>query len=82
MAMLPEYGIGVVAFGNVTYASLGNVNLQVLDLMVKTADLKPRQLPVSSILAQRKAEILKVIPAWDSAENTGIFARISSRTIR
>ena len=72
--ILPEYGIGVVAFGNVTYASLGNVNLQVLDLMVKTADLKPRQLPVSSILAQRKAEILKVIPAWDSAENSGIFA--------
>ena len=72
--VMPEYGIGVVAFGNVTYASLGGVNLQVLDLMIKEAGLKPRQLPVSNILAQRKAELLKVIPAWENAEKSGIFA--------
>ncbi|CAN5323050.1 hypothetical protein BH10ACI2_BH10ACI2_06300 [soil metagenome] len=72
--ILPEYGIGVVAFGNVTYASLGTVNLQVLDLMIKEADLKPRQLPVSDILAQRKAELLKVIPSWETGEKSGIFA--------
>lgn len=72
--ILPEYGIGVVAFGNVTYASLGNVNLQVLDLIIKTADLKPRQLPVSDILAKRKAELLKVIPSWETGEKSGIFA--------
>ncbi|MBK6749999.1 MAG: serine hydrolase [Acidobacteria bacterium] len=72
--IMPEYGIGVVAFGNVTYASLGGITLQVLDLMVKNADLKPRQLPVSNILAQRKAELLKIIPAWENAEKSGIFA--------
>ena len=42
--------------------------------MIREAGLKPRQLPVSAILAKRKAELLKVIPAWDSAENSGIFA--------
>lgn len=72
--IMPEYGIGVVAFGNVTYASLGTVNLQVLDLLIKTADLKPRQLPVSDILARRKAELLKVIPSWETGEKSGIFA--------
>lgn len=72
--IMPEYGIGVVAFGNVTYASLGGVNLQVLDLLIKTANLKPRQLPVSDILAKRKAELLNVIPAWENAEKSGIFA--------
>ncbi|MFT3743088.1 MAG: serine hydrolase domain-containing protein [Pyrinomonadaceae bacterium] len=72
--IMPEYGIGVVAFGNVTYASLGTVNLQVLDLIIKTADLKPRQLPVSDILAKRKAELLKVIPSWETGEKSGIFA--------
>ncbi len=72
--VMPDYGIGVVAFGNVTYASLGNVNLQVLDLMVREAGLKPRQLPVSDILAKRKAEILKVIPSWETGEKSGIFA--------
>ncbi len=72
--VMPEYGIGVVAFGNVTYASLGNVNLQVLDLMIREAGLKPRQLPVSDILSKRKAELLKVIPAWETGEKSGIFA--------
>lgn len=72
--IMPEYGLGVVAFGNVTYASLGGVNLQVLDLLIKTADLKPRQLPVSDILAKRKAELLKIIPSWENAEKSGIFA--------
>ena len=54
--------------------ALGNVNLQVLDLIIKTADLKPRQLPVSDILAKRKAELLKVIPSWETGEKSGIFA--------
>ncbi len=72
--VMPEYGLGIVAYGNVTYASLGNVNLQILDLIIKEAGLKPRQLPVSTILAQRKAELLKVIPAWENAEKSGIFA--------
>ncbi|CAN5322975.1 hypothetical protein BH10ACI2_BH10ACI2_06280 [soil metagenome] len=42
--------------------------------MIKEAGLKPRQLPVSNILAQRKAELLKVIPAWETGEKSGIFA--------
>jgi CubicO group peptidase (beta-lactamase class C family) len=72
--VMPDYGIGIVAFANRTYAGVGNVNLQVLDLIIKEAGLKPRQLPVSSILARRKAELLKVIPSWENAEKSGIFA--------
>ncbi len=72
--VMPEYGLGIVAYGNVTYASLGNVNLQILDLIIKEAGLSPRQLPTSAILAQRKAELLKIIPTWENAEKSGIFA--------
>ncbi len=72
--VMPEYGIGIVAFGNVTYAGLANVNLQIFDLIIREAGLKPRQLPVSPILAQRKAELLKIIPSWENAEKSGIFA--------
>lgn len=72
--IMPDYGIGIVAFGNVTYANLGGMTLQALDLMVKKAGLKPRQLPVSNILAQRKSELLKIIPAWENAEKSRIFA--------
>ncbi len=72
--VMPDYGIGIVAFANRTYAGVGGVNLEILDLIIKEAGLKPRQLPVSAILAQRKAELLKVIPAWENAEQSGIFA--------
>ncbi len=39
--IMPEYGIGVVAFGNRTYAPMGSVNLKVLDTLIKMAGLKP-----------------------------------------
>lgn len=72
--VMPDYGIGIVSFANRTYAGVGGVNLEILDLIIKEAGLKPRQLPVSNILARRKAELLKVIPAWENAEKSGIFA--------
>lgn len=72
--VMPEYGIGIVAFGNVTYAGLGNINLEILDMIIRDAGLKPRQLPVSAILEKRKAELLKLLPSWEKAESSGIFA--------
>ena len=72
--VMPEYGIGVVAYGNLTYASMGAVNWAVLDTLIQSAGLKPRQLPVSPILAQRKAELVKLLPDWTNAERSSIFA--------
>ncbi|WP_234734273.1 serine hydrolase domain-containing protein [Tellurirhabdus bombi] len=72
--VLPEYGIGVVAYGNLTYASMGNVNFAVLDTLINLAGLKTRQLPVSPILAQRKAELVQLLPDFTKAEASKIFA--------
>lgn len=72
--IMPEYGIGVVAFANRTYAPFGFINLQVLDTIVKTAGLQPRQLPPSKILEQRKNELVKLLPGWQNAQKSGIFA--------
>lgn len=72
--ILPEYGIGVISYANLTYAGMGSVNSAVLDTLVAIGKLQPRQLPVSSILAQRKAELLKLLPNWKNAEQSGIFA--------
>ncbi len=72
--ILPDYGIGVIAYGNLTYAGLGGVNSAVLDTLVAIGNLQPRQLPISNILAQRKAEIVKLLPDWTNAEQSGIFA--------
>ncbi|HLK30684.1 MAG TPA: serine hydrolase domain-containing protein [Puia sp.] len=72
--ILPEYGIGVILFANVTYASTGGVNLQVLDTIVRLACLQPRQLPPSQILTLRRNEIVKLLPDFSAAKTSGIFA--------
>jgi len=72
--IMPGYGIGVVAFANRTYSPFGTVNLRVLDTIIKIAGLQPRQLPPSKILEQRKNELVKILPGWNKAEQSGIFA--------
>lgn len=72
--MLPDYGIGIIAFGNLTYAGLNTPNWAVIDLLLTKANLQPRQLPVSAVLAQRKAELVALLPNWANAERSPIFA--------
>jgi CubicO group peptidase (beta-lactamase class C family) len=72
--IMPEYGIGVVLLANVTYAPTTSINLKVLDSVIKLAGLKPMQLPVSTILNQRKNELVKLLPNFSNAKQSGIFA--------
>lgn len=61
---LPEYGLGVISFANLTYAGTGGVNLRVLDTIIRSAGLKPYAIPPSAILKQRKEELVKLLPDW------------------
>ncbi|HEY0669359.1 MAG TPA: serine hydrolase domain-containing protein [Sphingobacteriaceae bacterium] len=72
--IVPDYGIGIISFSNRTYAPTNNLNLQVLDTLIAMAKLKPRKLPVSDILNQRKAELIRLLPEWKDAENANLFA--------
>ena len=72
--IMPDYGIGVMAFANRTYAPMGVINLRVLDTLIKIAGLQPRQIVPSKTLEQRKNELLKILPDWNNAEKSGIFA--------
>lgn len=72
--IMPEYGIGIVSFANRTYAPMGFVNLKILDTIIKIAQLQPMQLPASKILEQRKNELVKLLPDWNNAQQSGIFA--------
>jgi hypothetical protein len=72
--IMPEYGIGVILFANLTYATAGDINIQVLRMLTKDAQLKPRQLPPSQILKERKEALIKLLPDWNGAEKNGIFA--------
>jgi CubicO group peptidase (beta-lactamase class C family) len=72
--IMPEYGIGVVCFANLTYARAGTPNNMVLDTLLALSGIKPRQLPASAILDQRKDDLLKVIADWSTARASTIFA--------
>jgi CubicO group peptidase (beta-lactamase class C family) len=71
--LLPEYGIGIVAFSNLTYANMGAPCNQALDTIVQLVQLKKRVLPVSPTLQKFQEQIVKLIPNW-STEYDKMFA--------
>jgi CubicO group peptidase (beta-lactamase class C family) len=72
--ILPDYGIGIVSLANRTYSGVGRINVHILDTLVKRAGLRPRMIPPSLILEQRKNELVKLFPDWKDAATSGIFA--------
>jgi CubicO group peptidase (beta-lactamase class C family) len=67
MTWLPEYGIGIVSFANLTYTNWGRVTATALDAIVKTGDLKPRVPQPSKALTDARAAVSQLIARWDEA---------------
>ncbi len=72
--ILSDYGIGVICFSNLTYANTAIINMTVLDTLVTLARLKPRAPVVSAILEQRQKELVALLPDWNKAGESPIFA--------
>jgi CubicO group peptidase (beta-lactamase class C family) len=72
--ILPDYGIGIMLFANVTYASTNFINTAVLDTILRITHMQPRQMPPSTILTQRRNEMVKLLPGYEAAKTSGIFA--------
>lgn len=72
--ILPEYDLGIVSFANLTYANLSTINYQIIDTLIRIAELKPRELPPSDIFLKRSNELYKLLPDWKNAEGSGLFA--------
>ena len=45
-----------------------------VDTIIKMAELQPMQLPPSKILEQRKSQLVNILPDWNNAEQSGLFA--------
>ncbi len=60
-SILPEYGIGLVSFANLTYAPMDKINLQILTKIVDEANLQPRCPSPSALLIQRQASVIKLL---------------------
>jgi CubicO group peptidase (beta-lactamase class C family) len=72
--IMPEYGIGVAIFSNRTYAPISRLTLTLLDTLLAVSQIKPYALPPSSILEQRKNELVSFLPLWNNATTSKIFA--------
>ena len=68
MRWLPEYGVGIIAFGNRTYTGWGGVADEALAALAKSGGLQPRAVQPSPALTSAKAS--RVV-ADDIAGTTG-----------
>ncbi len=69
----PEYGIGIMAFCNLTYTTPWQLK-EIEKLIFDKLELKPRELPVSSILQKRKDQIVETFQEGEDALKADIFA--------
>jgi CubicO group peptidase (beta-lactamase class C family) len=72
--IMPEYGIGIAIFSNRTYAPISRFTLSLLDTVLAVSKIRPYELPPSSILEQRKNELVSILPSWNKAAESKIFA--------
>jgi len=72
--MLPDFGLAVISFDNRTYGGTSVINLAVADTILSLSGLARRQLPATAILERRKEQLISLLPDWEGAESSGIFA--------
>jgi CubicO group peptidase (beta-lactamase class C family) len=65
MTWLPEYGVGFIAFGNVTYTGWGRVATSVFDALVKTGGVSPRSPQPSPALSGARDAVSTLVVRWD-----------------
>jgi CubicO group peptidase (beta-lactamase class C family) len=65
MRWLPEYGVGIIAFGNRTYSGWGGVFDQALTLLAETGALQPRMADPSPDLVKMRETVTRLVTAWN-----------------
>jgi len=69
----PEYGVGVMAFGNLTYTRPYPLSA-ITKLLFDSLNLQPRKLPVSDILVERQNQLVEWIQSADTELESKILA--------
>src|SRR4051794_40325165 len=65
MTWLPEYGVGIIAFGNLTYTGWGGVATRALEMLVAKGELRPRQPLPAAALTEARDKVSRLIANWD-----------------
>lgn len=67
MRWLPEYGVGIITMGNVTYAGWGGLFTDTLAALARTGALRPRVVRASPALLLAQKDVTQLILKWDDA---------------
>ena len=65
MQWLPDYGVGIIAFGNVTYTGWSRVVGEAIDRLDRTGGLRPREIRPSPALVSARDAVSKLVVRWD-----------------
>jgi hypothetical protein len=65
MRWLPEYGVGVIAFGNRTYTGWGPPIDAAMAALVQTGGLQPRMAEPAPALIEARAQVSRLVINWD-----------------
>jgi hypothetical protein len=67
MRWLPEYGVGIVAFGNLTYTGWSGTVDRAVDALSRTGGLQPRTIQPSPALTAARDAAASLVLKWDDA---------------
>lgn len=65
MRWLPEYGVGLIAFGNRTYTGWGKPFDDALEVLASTGALQPRVIEPAPALLRARAGVSALLERWD-----------------
>ncbi len=74
MRWLPEFGVGIIALGNLTYTSWGGVTDQALEAISRTGGLVPRVPQPAPVLVERREQVSRLVLHWDNVLADSIAA--------
>jgi hypothetical protein len=74
MQWLPEYGIGIIAFGNRTYTPWAGPVAAALAVLKERAGLEPRQAVPAKALVEARERVTRLVLHWDDGLAKAIAA--------
>jgi CubicO group peptidase (beta-lactamase class C family) len=74
MRWLPEYGVGIVVLGNLTYTGWGRVTSTAFDALSRTGGLQPREVQPSPALTAARDAVSRLVDKWDDGVAGSIAA--------
>lgn len=64
MRWLPEYGVGIVALGNLTYTGWTGVLDESFEILARSGGLKPREPQPAPVLLAMQSQVTRLVQEW------------------